>query len=147
MSEAKSKNGKVVFELPIKEFKDLCKLHCTLVEIAGWFDVSEDTIERALRRQLNMTYAEAFKKYSAGGKISLRRSQWLAATDKGNVSMMIWLGKQYLGQKETVVHSGDEAKPLVLAYQKPKKSEVKKQIEQQIEQEQELLGEDAEETN
>lgn len=40
-----------------------------------------------------------FKKYSAGGKRSLRRWQMQTA-EKGNVAMLIFLGKQYLGQKD-----------------------------------------------
>lgn len=40
-----------------------------------------------------------FKKYSAGGKRSLRRWQMQAA-EKGNTAILIFLGKQYLGQKD-----------------------------------------------
>lgn len=45
-----------------------------------------------------MSFAEAFKTWSADGKISLRRNQFRMA--EHNVSMAIWLGKQYLGQKD-----------------------------------------------
>lgn len=45
-----------------------------------------------------MNFAEVYKKYSANGKISLRRYQFNLA--KTNASMAIWLGKQMLGQKE-----------------------------------------------
>ena len=34
------------------------------------------------------------------GKIELRKKQWEIAMD-GNVKMLIWLGKQYLGQSES----------------------------------------------
>ena len=33
-------------------------------------------------------------------KIDLRKKQWEVAMD-GNVQMLIWLGKQYLGQRDT----------------------------------------------
>ena len=33
-------------------------------------------------------------------KIELRKKQWEVAMD-GNVQMLIWLGKQYLGQRDT----------------------------------------------
>ena len=45
------------------------------------------------------TFSDVHKKKSTTGKISLRRSQFQAAA-AGNVSMLIWLGKQYLEQKE-----------------------------------------------
>jgi len=146
MSEKKSNAGRPVFELPLKEFKDLCKLHCTLIEIAGWYDVEPETIERALKRQLNMNYQEAFKKYSAAGKISLRRAQWLQATDKMNISMLIWLGKQYLDQRDHVEHSGDQKAPIQLAYARPNKKQLQEKIEEKVSQEQEQLGEEVDES-
>ena len=33
-------------------------------------------------------------------KIDLRKKKWEVAMD-GNVQMLIWLGKQYLGQRDT----------------------------------------------
>ena len=38
---------------------------------------------------------------SVTGKISLRRWQFKSA-EAGNVTMQIWLGKQYLGQREQI---------------------------------------------
>ena len=78
-------------------------------EIASWFKCSEDTIERWCKRELNMSFADAYKKYSVGGKISLRRYQMRMA--ETNATMAIWLGKQYLGQtdkQELAVSSNDD---------------------------------------
>ena len=80
------------------DFVKLCGLQCTLDEIAGWFDFSPDTIERWCKRELKTSFAEAYKKHSAQGKISLRRAQFRIA--ERNASMAIFLGKQYLGQKD-----------------------------------------------
>lgn len=85
-------------EIDTEQFKKLCAIQCTLGEISSWFKCSEDTIERWCKRELGMSFAEAFKMWSADGKISLRRTQFKMA--EHNVSMAIWLGKQYLGQKE-----------------------------------------------
>jgi hypothetical protein len=122
------------FVLDKEEFKKLMKLHATLAETAGWFEVSEDTIERCCIKQFKMGFAECFKKWSAGGKISLRRAQWLAATDKLNTSMLIWLGKQYLGQKDMIEHSGNPEKaPIQLAYAQPKaKIELENKLQDKI---------------
>ena len=81
------------------QFKKLCGIQCTEEEIASWFKCSVDTIERYCRREFNMSFAETFKMFSADGKISLRRIQFRMA--ETNCSMAIWLGKQYLGQKDT----------------------------------------------
>ena len=85
-------------EIDTEQFKKLCGLQCTLEEIASWFKCSEDTIERFCRREFEMSFADTFKTFSADGKISLRRIQFRMA--ETNCSMAIWLGKQYLGQKE-----------------------------------------------
>ena len=80
------------------DFDKLCALQCTQVEIAEWFDCSIDTIARAVKREFGEGFAEYYKKKSSKGKISLRRYQWELA--KTNTAMAIWLGKQYLGQKD-----------------------------------------------
>lgn len=85
-------------EIDTEQFEKLCFMQCTLREIAGWFKCSEDTIERWCKRELKMSFADAYERYSAGGKISLRRYQWKMA--EHNCSMAIFLGKQYLGQSD-----------------------------------------------
>lgn len=98
-------------EIDSDDFEKLCGMHCTAAEIAGFFGCSVDTIERWCKRTYKMGFADCFKRFSAPGKISLRRKQYHVAMD-GNVSMLIFLGKQYLGQSDKVetVHSVDEVK-------------------------------------
>ena len=96
-------------EISAEQFEKLCGLQCTLSEIAGFFDCSEDTIERWCRREYEISFADAFKKYSASGKMSLRRYQFDLA--KKNASMAIFLGKQYLGQRDTP-SDGEMSEPL-----------------------------------
>ena len=47
-----------------------------------------------------MNFSEVFKEKRGLGKISLRRNQWRLAEKRA--TMAIWLGKQYLGQKDQV---------------------------------------------
>ena len=96
--------GRPKKEIDIEQFKKLCGLHCTCEEIAGFFECSDETIQRFCKMNFQddngkpMTFGDVFKKYSAAGKISLRRMQWHLA--EKSASMAIWLGKQYLGQKD-----------------------------------------------
>lgn len=84
----------------IKEtFEKLCGMWCTLIEIADFFGVSEDTVESWCKDIYNMTFSDVYKRRSSQGNVSLRRWQ-LKSAEKGNVIMQIWLGKQHLGQKE-----------------------------------------------
>ncbi len=86
-------------EIDIRVFEGLCRIHCTLPEIAAVLTVSEDTVERWCKRTYKVGFAESHKKQSGMGKMSLRRAQFKAA-EAGNATMLIWLGKQYLNQAD-----------------------------------------------
>lgn len=73
------------------QVEKLAHIGCTTKEIAGFFEVSEDTIERR--------FAGELRKGREGGKIRLRRLQ-LQAAEKLNPAILIWLGKQMLGQSD-----------------------------------------------
>lgn len=81
-----------------KEFEKLCGLQCTLEEICGWFDVCTDTMESWCKRTYKKNFSEVFKQKRGMGKISLRRNQWKLS--ESNASMAIFLGKQYLNQRD-----------------------------------------------
>ena len=80
-------------------FEGLCSIQCTRREIADVLGCSEDTIKRAVKREKGVTFEEYAQKFAAKGKVSLRRKQYELAL-AGNVTMLVWLGKQYLEQKE-----------------------------------------------
>jgi AraC-like DNA-binding protein len=93
------KAGRPRIEINADNFKDLCELQCTLSEIAGFFRCNESTIERWCKREYGKNFAEVYKMFSASGKISLRRWQRKAAK-QGNAAVLIWLGRNELGQSE-----------------------------------------------
>lgn len=108
-----ARTGRPRKEIDEEQFINLCNLQCTLEEISGFFKCSEDTIERWCKRKFEMNFADAFKKYSAGGRISLRRAQFELA--KKNAAMAIFLGKNYLGQTdriEQIVTEVEDLRPL-----------------------------------
>ena len=90
--------GRPKIQIDKTQFEKLCGLQCTKDEIAGFFNCSEDTIKRYCKNTYKADFASVFKKYSANGKISLRRYQFKLA--EKNASMAIWLGKQMLGQTD-----------------------------------------------
>ena len=87
-------------EIDQMQFESLCGLQCTLEEICGWFGVCSDTLEAWCKRTYKQNFSEIFKQKRGTGKISLRRAQFRLAAK--NANMAIWLGKQYLGQKDVV---------------------------------------------
>ena len=99
--------GRPKIEIDAQQFEGLCSFQCTLAEIAHWFRCSEDTVERWCIRNYGLKFAEAYEKYSAGGKISLRRAQFKLA--EKSAAMAIFLGKQYLGQRDSVQYEDRES--------------------------------------
>lgn len=83
--------------------EDLAAIGCTDAEISAICRVSERTIQRRCREAIDIGRARL--------KSSLKRKQVELALD-GNVAMLIWLGKQYLDQRDRqdVAHSGEELK-------------------------------------
>lgn len=79
-------------------FENACELQCTEAEIARLFGCSVDTIERWCKRVYKQSFAESYNKLSEGGKMSLRRNQMKLS--ETSATMAIWLGKQWLGQKD-----------------------------------------------
>ena len=98
--------GRPQKEIDKKIFENLCGLQCTLEEIAGVFDCSVDTIERWCKREYRETFAEVYKKHSAKGKTSLRRIQFKLA--EKSAAMAIFLGKNYLGQKDNIIETDEQ---------------------------------------
>ena len=93
-----ARTGRPKIDIDKSQFEKLCGLQCTKEEIAGFFSCSEDTIENFCKRTYKQTFSVVFKEKRAGGRISLRRSQFRLA--EKNAAMAIWLGKQYLGQTD-----------------------------------------------
>ena len=94
------KVGRPKTEIDKATFEKLCSIQCTLEEIAGFFDCCDDTINNWCKETYNDNFSGVYKTKSAKGRISLRRSQFALA--EKNPSLSIWLGKQYLGQREII---------------------------------------------
>ena len=85
-------------EIDKKTFEGLCNLQCTEEEICGFIGVTDKTLTKWCKQTYGMSFSDTFKKNSQGGKISLRRNQFRMA--ETNAAMAIFLGKQYLGQRD-----------------------------------------------
>lgn len=93
-----------------KQFENLCGLQCTLLEICDFFDVEDDTLNSWCKKTYGTTFSEVFKLKRGKGQISLRRMQWKLA--EKNTAMAIFLGKQYLGQKDKIEYTDDGMKSI-----------------------------------
>lgn len=99
-------------EIKQKEFENLCGIQCTKLEICAFFDVTDKTLESWCKRTYHAGFSEVFSQKRGMGKISLRRKQWQLA--EKSASMAIFLGKQYLGQRDNVDVTVADAKGIAL---------------------------------
>ena len=79
------------YNLPTEKVEQLASFGCTNREIASYFECSESLLSKS--------YSSFITKGRDKGKIRLRQLQYKAA-ERGNTSMLIWLGKQILGQTD-----------------------------------------------
>lgn len=93
-------SGRPKKEIDYQAVEKLANIQCTQEEIASFLDLSVRTLQR------DEEFCRIYKKGQETSKMSLRRMQYESAK-KGNVTMQIWLGKQYLGQAENVEIQND----------------------------------------
>jgi len=94
--------GRPLADIPLNVLKALAAVGCTNKEIAASFGVSERTIEG---RRRNPEFRAVIEAGIATGNISLRKKQMSLAL-KGNTTMLIWLGKQRLEQRDKIDTTG-----------------------------------------
>jgi len=109
--KGKNKGGRPRAEINWEMLEKLCAIQCTGEECASVLGISYDALVAAIKRKGYESFPDYFKRYSASGKASLRRQQFRVA-EKGNATMLIWLGKQYLGQRDYKVEIDEETSPL-----------------------------------
>ena len=85
-------------EIDRRQFEQLCAIQCTEAEICSVLDVTEKTLQAWCRRTYGKGFSQVFAKKRKMGAASLRRMQWKLA--EVNATMGIWLGKQYLDQRD-----------------------------------------------
>lgn len=103
-----------------KQFEELCKIQCTQEEICSVLGIDHKTLDSWCHSTYDMKFSQVFKEKRQGGKASLRRMQWKLA--EKNATMGIWLGKNYLEQKDNVQADNSEevkeAKEIIVSIRK-----------------------------
>jgi hypothetical protein len=98
MTEERRQAGRPRKEINWTLFEDLCNLQCTQSEICSVLHIHDETLRIRVKERYEEDYPETYKRLSEGGKSSLRRIQFKLA--QKNTSMAIFLGKQWLGQRD-----------------------------------------------
>ena len=105
MAEHKKKVGRPKKEIDYNVVAALAGVFCTQQDIANELGVALRTLQN------DEQFMHTYKVNHESAKSSLRRFQFKSAQN-GNVTMQIWLGKQYLGQtdKQQTEHSFQEVR-------------------------------------
>jgi hypothetical protein len=89
--------GRPRLEFDLRQVEELGRIQSTLPEVAAVLGCGLSTVKDRLGH--DGEFSAAYERGVEAGKSSLRRLQWKAALG-GNITMQIWLGKQYLGQQD-----------------------------------------------
>lgn len=89
-------NGRPKKQINYELVEDLASIFCTQEEIASIMKCDVRTLQR------DEEFCRLYIKNIDNAKSSLRRVQYKKAMS-GNTTMLIWLGKQYLGQSDKMV--------------------------------------------
>ena len=92
--------GRPKFQIDYETVRKLASIMCTEKEIASFLGCDERTLQR------DEEFCRIFKEGKETGKMSLRRMQWKLA--EKSYAMAIFLGKQYLGQRDTYEYKTED---------------------------------------
>ena len=97
------KTGRPRAVIDLKSLELMAKLGCTREEMAAELGCSVPTLDRR--------FDALIKSGKHQGRISLRRAQWKAAL-AGDRTMLVWLGKNELGQTDKHELGGTDGGPI-----------------------------------
>lgn len=113
-TQAETPSGRPRAEIDLRQVEELAGIQCTHEEIAAVIGVSRATVTDRLAN--DPEFLAAYEKGRDEGKASLRRVQWRLAL-RGHPTMLVWLGKQYLQQRDKFEHTGAEGGPIRTAHE------------------------------
>lgn len=94
--------GRPKKEIDAEQVYKLAAIGCSYEEIARFFNVNRSTIIQRFQDEVKEGHSEM--------KEQVRRAQLKVALDhshKGQVTMLIWLGKQILGQRDQPIENNN----------------------------------------
>ena len=102
--------GRPKKELDWKVLDSILQFGATLIDCAEMCEMSDDSIQRRIKDEHGCTFTEYRNRKMSRMRVKLLQKQYESAM-AGNTALLIWLGKQHLGQsdKNDVNVSGDVA--------------------------------------
>jgi len=95
----KNKGGRPKIELNSKDAEIFGHFKATFETMAEYYGCSIKTIQRQMQDE-ESEFCQSYKKALAKSKLKLSEAQWKCAIEKLNPTILIWLGKNHLGQSD-----------------------------------------------
>lgn len=95
-----------------KAVNRLLQAGCSAVQIASRIGITADTLYNRCKTDHKQDFSAYSQQKKEHGETLLHEQQFALAM-KGNLGMLVWLGKQRLGQKEKHEHAGPDGKDLI----------------------------------
>lgn len=119
-----------------KKVDELMIAGCLGTEVAAYFGIHPNTFYRRVEEHFDMSFSDYSSEKKSHGESLIRAAQYakaLGLSDKGDNTLLIWLGKNRLGQRDAdkiVVQKHDEEKldqaTTLVTYLQEKKNEKEK---------------------
>ena len=107
--KAKKPVGRPRIELDPKQAKIFGYFRATYDTMAEQIGCHVDTIRAAMQDE-DSEFSKAYKNGFSSMKMKLSEAQVKTAIDEHNPTLLVWLGKQYLGQKDNPMPDEDANK-------------------------------------
>ena len=104
--KAKKPTGRPRIKLDPKQAKIFGYFRATYDTMAEQIGCHVDTIRAAMQDE-DSEFSKAYKKGFSGMKIKLSEAQVKTAIEEHNPTLLVWLGKQYLDQKDNPMPDED----------------------------------------
>lgn len=100
----KGEGGRPRIEIDVQVMRRAASIGCNVDEIAALLGIGRSAFY--LRLEEDPELQAAIDEAREQGRSTLRRLQWQKA-NAGSDTMLIWLGKQMLHQRDKLVHAGE----------------------------------------
>jgi hypothetical protein len=107
--------GRPKKEMNWEVLDSILQFGASLLDCSELCEMSEDSIQRKIKEKHEMTFSEYRDKKMSRMRVKLLRKQYEGAM-AGNTALLIWLGKQYLGQSDKNESKNDESHTIQLKY-------------------------------
>lgn len=92
--------GRKRVDIDYDEVESLMERGCNGVQVAAMFGIDEDTLYKRVKSDCSISFTELKQLMRMRGDARIHATQYEVAVDGKNVSMLQWLGKWRLDQKD-----------------------------------------------